>query len=89
MASIRNLKKDINNVLGDLIDAVYFVEQGLGREITQEGEAIIDKAITVFDELIVAVNQKNIERPSGHFKNIRKSLMEEATALVDRINNLA
>ncbi|MDA8686360.1 hypothetical protein N9L94_05025 [Robiginitalea sp.] len=89
MASIRNLKKDINNVLGDLIDAVYFVEQGLGREISVEGDAIIDQAILVFDRLIEDVNKKDIQKPSAHFKQVRETLMQEATALVSRINQLS
>lgn len=89
MASIRNLKKDINNVLGDLIDAIYFVEQSLGREFSKEGDAIIDEAIAVFDRLIAQVNQRGIENPGAHFKKIRRTLMEEATSLVDRINALS
>jgi phosphate uptake regulator len=89
MASIRNLKKDINNVLGDLIDAVYFVEQGLGREISEAGDAIIDQAIMVFDRLIEDVNKKDIENPKFHFKKIRENLLQEATELVHRINQLS
>ena len=37
MASIRNLKKDINYVLGDIIDAVYFT----GKMQTEEGKALV------------------------------------------------
>jgi hypothetical protein len=89
MASIRNLKKDINNVLGDLIDAVYFVEQSLGRDFSEEGDAIIDDAIALFDRLIADVNLRGIENPGKHFKAIRQTLMAEATSLVDRINKLS
>jgi phosphate uptake regulator len=89
MASIRNLKKDINNVLGDLIDAVYFVEQGLGRDISEAGDAIIDHAIMVFDRLIEDVNKKDIVNPKTHFKQIRETLLQEATELVGRINKLS
>ena len=39
MASIRDLKKDINNVLGDIIEAVYIVEGSQQMEPTKEGSA--------------------------------------------------
>jgi len=89
MASIRNLKKDINNVLGDVIEAVYIVEQGSGQEGSTEGNAIIDQAIEAFDRLIAEVNQKDVEDRKAHLKQVRQSLEEEATALVERINKMA
>ena len=89
MASIRTLKKDINNVLGDVIEAVYIVEQGNNQEGSKEGTAIIDQAIEAFDRLIAEVNKKEVEDRKAHFKKIRQSLEDEATALVERINKLA
>ena len=89
MASIRTLKKDINNVLGDVIEAVYIVEQGNNQEGSKEGTAIIDQAIEAFDRLIAEVNKKEVEDRKPHFKKVRQSLEEEATALVERINKLA
>ena len=52
MASIRDLKKDINFVLGDIIDAVYIWEAINPKEDHTKSEAIIDDAIKTFDELI-------------------------------------
>ncbi len=88
MASIRILKRDINNVLGDIIEAVYIVEATQGSEPTQEGSAIIDKAIDTFDTLISKVNDKEVENRRKHLKEVRKELETEATALVGRINKL-
>lgn len=88
MASIRNLKRDINNVLGDVIEAVYIVESTQGTEPTKEGSAIIDKAIDTFDDLISKVNDKSVQDRPAHLKAVRNSLETEATALVDRINKL-
>src|SRR5690606_35129968 len=45
MASIRDLKKDINYVLGDIIEAVYLVE-GSNKKDSKEGSAVIDGAIS-------------------------------------------
>ncbi len=58
MPSIRDLKKDINFALGDIIEAVYIWEAGSGNQNSKEGTVIIDKAIAVFDDLMGMVHQK-------------------------------
>ncbi len=88
MASIRDLKKDINNVLGDIIEAVYLIEETTNKPESKEGNAIIDSAIETFDELIVKVNQRDVENRSEHLKAVRKELEEKATALVVKVNKL-
>ncbi|MCO5725510.1 hypothetical protein [Robiginitalea marina] len=88
MASIRDLKKDINNVLGDIIEAVYILENTQQKEGSQEGTAIIDQAIETFDTLIAQVNQKDVPNRKAHLKEIRASLEKEATQLVERLNTL-
>ena len=45
MASKRDLKKDINYVLGDIIEAVYIWELTNPGKDTKKSEAIIDEAI--------------------------------------------
>lgn len=89
MASIRNLKKEINNVLGDVIEAVYIVEETQGTHGSKEGTAIIDKAIETFDALIAEIHKKDVENPGAHFASVRNTLEKEATALVERINKMA
>ncbi len=88
MASIRDLKKDINYVLGDIIEAVYIIESSQQMEPSKEGSAIIDKAIETFDTLIAQVNQKDVADRRAHLKEVRESLEKEATALVDRLNKM-
>ena len=88
MASIRDLKKDINYVLGDIIEAVYIIESSQQMEPSKEGSAIIDKAIETFDTLIAQVNQKDVTDRRAHLKAVRESLEKEATALVDRLNQM-
>ncbi len=53
MASIRELKKDINYVLGDIIEAVYIWELTNPSKDNKKAEAIIDEAIVTFDDLIL------------------------------------
>lgn len=89
MASIRDLKKDINFVLGDIIEAVTIWEAGSGNKETEEGTVLIDKAIDVFDQLMDKVNQKDVENQKAHFSAIRNELEAKATELVEQLNSLA
>lgn len=90
MASIRDLKKDINFVLGDLIEHVYLWEATANNgKPTKESEAIVDDAIKVFDDLMARVNQSKIENKKAHFNSVRSDLETEAKKLVDRINSLS
>lgn len=88
MANIRELKKDINYVLGDIIEAVYIVEASNDKQGSKEGSEIIDGAIKTFDELISKVNKKDVENRKEHLKGVRKELEEKARALVDKLNKL-
>lgn len=88
MASVRNLKKDINFVLGDIIEAVYMWEIATGGKPTEKSEALIDEAIVLFDSLVAKVNQKGVENKKEHFRSINKQLEESATQLVEKINGL-
>lgn len=88
MANIRNLKKDINYVLGDIIEAVYSWEYLNLDKDTKKSEKIIDEAIKVFDDLMLEVNQKNVENKKAHFKNINAKLEKNGRALIEKINKL-
>lgn len=88
MANIRDLKKDINFVLGDIIDAVYVWEVINPDAEASKGEAVIDDAIETFDALIAKVNDRKVENRKKHIKAVRTELEEKATALVERINKL-
>jgi len=88
MANKRDLKKDINYVLGDIIEAVYVWEYTNTNKDTKKSEAIIEDAITVFDELIAKVNAKNVENKKVHFKSINSDLESKGRDLIERINKL-
>ncbi|MDT0554374.1 hypothetical protein [Patiriisocius hiemis] len=89
MASVRELKKDINYVLGDIIEAVYIWELTNPKKDDKKAEAIIDDAINVFDELITKVNTKDVENKKEHFKAVNAELETKGRALIDRINKLS
>ncbi len=88
MANVRNLKKDINYVLGDIIEAVYIWELTNPDKDNKEAEKIIDNAIETFDDLIAKVNQKKVEDKKSHFKEINRDLEKRGRELVDQINAL-
>lgn len=88
MGNVRDLKKDINYVLGDIIEAVYVWEYTNTSKDTKKSEAIIDEAIATFDELIARVNDKKVENKKAHFKTIQNDLETKGRALIEKINNL-
>lgn len=88
MANVKNLKKDINYVLGDIIEAVYLFELTTTGKPTPETNALIDEAIAAFDVLIAKVNAKNVENKKAHFKQINVELEQAANQLVAKINDL-
>ena len=88
MASIKNLKKDINYVLGDVIGACQAWELENPQAKTKGSQGIIDEAIKNFDELMEKVHQKNVENKKAHFKSIYLSLEKVATKLIKKVNKL-
>jgi hypothetical protein len=88
MASIKNLKKDINYTLGDIIEECYMYELLNSNEDTSKSEAIIDEAIAVFDGLLDKVNAKSVENKKSHYKAISAELETKASALLTKVNSL-
>lgn len=88
MGNVRDLKKDINYVLGDIIEAVYIWEYTNTDKDTKKSEAIIDEAIATFDDLIAKVNDRSVENKKSHFKAINNDLEVKGRALIDKINKL-
>lgn len=88
MANIKNLKKDINFVLGDIIEAVYLFEMTTTGKPTTATNGLIDEAIASFDNLIAKVNAKKVENKKTHFKAINVELEQVATQLITKINDL-
>jgi len=73
MASIKNLKKDLNYIFSDIIEDCYVVQLE-NPDKSDKAEEIIDEAITSFDEFIEKVNDKKVENKKAHYKNIVSNL---------------
>lgn len=82
MASIKNLKKDIHNVLGDIIDAAMLKAEATGKDASK----VIDEALESFDALIAKVYDKTIEDKKAHYNAISKELEETSNKLIEKIN---
>ena len=81
---MRNLKKDINYVLGDIIDAVYFT----GKMQTEGGKALVTEILNDFDTLIDKVADKTVENRGAHLKQVRRDFEQKAGALIEKLNAL-
>jgi hypothetical protein len=88
MASIKNLKKDINYVLGDIIEECYTWEMLNPKSDKKASEALIDEVIEAFDMLVVKINANNVENKKAHFKALNVELEETALRLIEKVNKL-
>jgi len=88
MASKRLLKRDVNYVMGDIIEAAYLHQIANPKEDPEKIESIVNEAITSFDELIAKINQKDVNNKKDHFKEIGKEFETRAETLVKKLNAL-
>ncbi len=88
MASVKNLKKDINYTLGDLIEECYVWELLNPKADTVNSQKIIDETVEVYDTLLNKVNEKNVPNKKEHFKTISKTLETKAKELAEKVNAL-
>jgi hypothetical protein len=88
MAAIKNLKKDIHNTLGDLIETCYVWEFSNEGAEASKSQEIIDEAISSFDTLMDKIHVKNVESKKAHFSSIKAELVTVTTRLVAKINAL-
>ena len=88
MASIKNLKKDINYTLGDLFDICTLNTQLNPNADADQSEAIKNELFDTYDELMAKINAKDVESKKAHFKAINKELEEKAKAILDKITSL-
>jgi len=80
MSSIKKLKKNINNQIGEFIEEIYNWELLNPDKDLSKSEKLIDDSIKVFDLLITKINSVKKENPKKEFKSInneRKKLIEE------------
>ncbi len=92
MANRRELKRNINGLLGDVIEECY--NSLLNNEGKNEAqvEAIVDECVDLADELIEKVNsakklQNSAERKKL-FSDVKEKLGDKVIELIEKLNNL-
>lgn len=88
MASVQNLKKDVNYVISDIIEECYIWQLIHEENQSKKAEKLIDEAIDVFDDLIARINTKKVENKKLHFKAINQDLETKASDLINKLAKL-
>jgi len=88
MASVKNLKKDLNNVIGEIIQNINLWELENSDKDLKKSEKLVDKCFDIFDDLIKKIHQKDVKDKKGHFKTISLELTKKANDLVKSFNEL-
>lgn len=92
MANRRELKRNINGLLGDVIDECYISLLNNKGKNEKEVELIVDEVVDLANDLIHRTNAskyiKNRNEMKKHFAAIKEELGEKVIAYVDKINAL-
>jgi len=89
MASVKNFKKEINNVLSDIIEECYICQLISDDKIAAKADKIIDEAIATFDTLIAKLNDNSVENKKKYFQTLNADLKSKATDLLGKIEKLS
>lgn len=74
MSSIKLFKKEINNRIGSFIEEVYAWELNHPDTDIKSTEKLIDKAISLFDELIQKIHLAKRKKGKEGFKSLHEHL---------------
>lgn len=84
MASKRTIKRDVNNMVFDIVDECFmFLINDESK--TAEAEAIIDSAADFQEEILSKINAA---KSKADFRLIRESLEKGAVDYINRLNAL-
>ena len=89
MSSIRSLKKEINNSIGEIIEDVYAWELSNPSADLKKSDLIVDKAISLFDDLILKIHKNRKVGNKDGFKIIKKELSTAIVEFNDSISKLS
>ena len=88
MASIRNLKKEMNNSIGSLIEDIYSWELNNPKVDINKTESLIDESIVLFDRLIIDLNNRDKNKPKLFYNSIKKKLDSEIEKISLKLSKL-
>ena len=88
MASIKQLKKDINNEIGSIIEDIYHWELSHPDADLTKSENLIDAAIAAFDTFIAKINAVEKKAAKTEFKVIRQEIAATVKGLEEKLASL-
>ena len=88
MASVKQLKKDINDSIGALIEEIYLIELEHPQVDAKKTDPLIDAAIALFDGLIEDINSSKNQGKKA-FGPIREKLATGMAALLSDVEKFA
>ena len=92
MASRRELKKNILNLIGDVIEEYYNALLEGDKKNAEKIEKLIDECVDLADELIAKVNSsyklKTRAETKKHFASIKEKLGDSVLSFTEKLDTL-
>tara|TARA_X000000368_G_scaffold96533_1_gene74114 strand:+ start:16 stop:282 length:267 start_codon:yes stop_codon:yes gene_type:complete len=88
MASVKNLKKDLNNIIGEIIQNVNLWQLENPDVDLKKSEKLIDECFDAFDAFIKKIHNKDVKDKNKYFKALSLELANVASGLVKKFNSL-
>lgn len=92
MASVRNLKKDVNYLIGEVIEDIQAYLYLNSSKNEEKATALIEEAVELWNNLYERINHPNGKDDKKlvkkHYKAIRKDLMESCDKLFEKLSNV-
>ena len=88
MASVKKLKKDINNTIGSFIEDIYIWEITNTKADITKSNSLIDKSLLLFDQLIQEINKSKVKNTKDHFKSIKEQLNLGLDKMIKKLEKL-
>ncbi|MFD0931396.1 hypothetical protein ACFQ0R_02175 [Psychroflexus salinarum] len=88
MASKKQLKKDLNDRFGEIIDGALINQEASSEDFKEKTEELVDDVISEFDQFVEQINKKDIDDRGKHLKSVKESINKKADEFIKRLNNL-
>ncbi|MGM0636080.1 MAG: hypothetical protein ACQESK_08430 [Bacteroidota bacterium] len=87
MASIKDLKKDLNYAFSEIIEGSMIQQIASSEDKSKKADELIEESIRSYDEFITEIN-KNVDDRKTHLKNVQKEIEAKLNEMVEKLNNL-
>lgn len=88
MASKRQFKKDLNQILSEVIEECYVIQSSGDKAQAKKAEKLIDSAIETFDRIIAKLHDEQDQDPKAHFRALNEELVKSTDSINKEIEKL-